>query len=55
MNQPDPSPPPSSQFLVYQMEDGRLKLDVRFEGETVWPTQQHMAALFQTTNESGVR
>ena len=44
-----PSPPPGGQFLVYQSEDGKLKLDVRFEGETVWLTQQHMATLFQTS------
>ena len=42
-------PPPGGQFLVYQTEDGKLKIDVRFEGETVWLTQQHMAALFQTS------
>jgi hypothetical protein len=47
-----PSPPPSGQFLVYQTEDGKLKLDVRFEGQTVWLTQQHMAALFQTTKQN---
>ena len=29
-------PPPGSQFFVYQMEDGKLKIIVRFEGETVW-------------------
>ena len=37
------------QFLVYQAEDGSVKLDVRLEGETVWLTQQLMAELFQTT------
>ena len=47
-----PSPPPGGQFLVYQTQDGKLKLDVRFEGETVWLTQQHMAALFQTTKQN---
>ena len=47
-----PSPPPGGQFLVYQTEDGKLKLDVRFEGETVWLTQQHMAELFQTTKQN---
>ncbi len=40
---------PQSQFLIYQSEDGRIKLDVRFEGETVWLTQPMMAELFQTT------
>ena len=45
-------PPPGGQFLVYQTEDGKLKIDVRFEGETAWLTQQHMAALFQTTKQN---
>ena len=49
---PAPQPPPGGQFLVYQTEDGKLKLDVRFEGETVWLTQQHMAELFQTSKQN---
>jgi hypothetical protein len=40
------------QFLVYQAEDGKLKLDVRFEEESVWLTQQLMAELFQTTKQN---
>ena len=28
--------PAIGQFLVYQAEDGALKLDIRLEGETVW-------------------
>ena len=43
------APPTNSQFLIYPSEDGRIKLDVRFEGETVWLTQPGMAELFQTT------
>ena len=46
------NPPPHGQFLVYRTEDGRLKLDVRFEGETVWLTQNHRAELFQTTKQN---
>lgn len=46
------TPPPEGQFLVYQTQDGKLKIDVRFEGETVWLTQQHMAELFQTTKQN---
>lgn len=46
------TPAPGGQFLVYQTEDGKLKIDVRFEGETVWLTQQHMAELFQTTKQN---
>ena len=51
-DKPEPSPQPGGQFLVYQTEDGKLKLDVRFEGETVWLTQQHMAELFQTSKQN---
>ena len=46
------TPPPGGQFPVYQTEDGKLKIDVRFGGETVWLTQQHMAELFQTTKQN---
>ena len=41
-----------SQLLIYQAEDGTIKIDVRFEGETVWLTQQLMAELFQTTKQN---
>ena len=44
-----PSLPAKGQFLVYQTEDGQVKIDVRLEGETAWLTQAHMAELFQTT------
>ena len=33
-------------IVIYQTEDGGTKIDVRFEGETVWLTQQQMAELF---------
>ena len=36
-----------SQFLVYQTEEGKLKIDVRFEGETVWLSLNQLAELFQ--------
>lgn len=53
MNMSDSSsPPPGGQFLVYQEEDGRLKIDVRVEGDTVWLTQQQMADLFQTSKQN---
>lgn len=39
--------PPGGQFLVYQTQDGKLKIDVRFEGETVWLSLNQMAELFQ--------
>lgn len=53
MNPPDNSQPPGKgQFLVYPTEDGRTKIEVRLENETVWLTQQHMAELFQTTQQN---
>ena len=46
------TPSSEGQFLVYQTEDGRLKVDVRFEGESVWLTQPMMAELFQTSQQN---
>jgi hypothetical protein len=40
------------QFLVCEVEDSRVKIDVRLEDETVWLTQQLMADLFQTTKQN---
>lgn len=42
----------ASQFVIYQSEDGKIKLDVRFVDETVWLTQLLMADLFGTTPEN---
>ena len=43
---PNPGPP-SGEFLFYQTDDGRTRLQVRLEEETVWLTQKLMAELFQ--------
>jgi len=40
---------PDIQLLVYQTKNGYIKIEVRFEDETVWLTQKLMAELFQTT------
>ena len=37
----------NSEFLIYQSDDGSLKIDVRLENETVWLTQKSLAELFQ--------
>lgn len=39
----------NSQIIIYQTEDGRTKVDVRLEKETVWLSQRMMAELFQST------
>ena len=41
-----------SHFLIYRSEDGKIKLDVRFEGETVWLTQAMIVELFQSSKSS---
>ena len=43
---------PKGKVLVYQTDDGRIKLDVRLEDETVWLTQQLMAELFQSSKQN---
>jgi len=37
----------NNQLIIYQSEDGSIKLDVRLENETVWVTQSQMQQLFQ--------
>ncbi len=43
---PDNEPPRSS-IVLYQTEDGRTRIQCRFEDETIWLTQRLMAELFQ--------
>jgi len=45
-------PQPSSEIILYQTEDGRNRVEVRLENESVWLTQQLMADLFQTTKQN---
>lgn len=35
-----------SEFILFKTEDQKISVDVRFEDETVWLTQDQMAALF---------
>jgi hypothetical protein len=41
-----------SEIILYQTGDGRSRIEVRLENETVWLTQQLMAELFQTTKQN---
>jgi hypothetical protein len=43
---------PGGEMIVYRTEDGRNRILVRFEGETVWLTQAMMAELFQTSPQN---
>ncbi len=35
-----------SELIIYQTEDGKTKIDVRMDNETVWLTRQQMSELF---------
>lgn len=37
---------PTAELILYQTEDGRTRIQCRFEGETLWLTQALMAQLF---------
>lgn len=41
--------PLNNKILIYQTDDGRTRVDARFEGQTVWLTQKTMAELFEVT------
>ncbi len=41
--------PPEGDFLLYQTEDGKTRIECRFSGESIWLTQRLMAELFQVT------
>jgi hypothetical protein len=45
-------PTPKSELILYQTEDGKTRLEVRMDKETVWLTQNQMADLFQTTKQN---
>lgn len=48
-DQPQEQPASGPAIILYQTEDGRSRVEVRLENETVWLTQQLMADLFQTS------
>ena len=39
--------PVQSEFILYRTEDGQVRIETRFEGETAWLTLNQMAELFQ--------
>ena len=45
-------PQPGGEILLYQTEDGRTRIECRFENETLWLTQAQIAELFQTTPQN---
>jgi hypothetical protein len=51
-SKPQPAQP-ESDLILYQTEDGRTRLQVRLQGETVWLSLNQMADLFQR-DKSGI-
>ena len=41
-----------SEIIIYQVEDGQTKIDVKFEDETVWLTQAQLCELYQTSKSN---
>ena len=39
-------------IIIYQLDDGKTKIDVKLEDETVWLSQQQMADLYATTKQN---
>ena len=42
----------SNQLLIYQTEDGKVKIETHFENETVWLTIDQIAELFQKSRST---
>lgn len=41
-----------SQILIYQTDEGKIKIETRFQEETVWLTQKQLSELFHTTPQN---
>ena len=44
--------PTQGEVIIYQSEDGKTKIDVRFVDETVWLTQAQLCELYQTSKSN---
>ena len=47
-----PASAPGGEVVVYEAQDGEVRVDVRLEQETVWLSQRDMAEVFDTTPEN---
>ena len=43
---------PQGELLFYTSKDGKVKMEIRVENETIWMSQQMMAELFQTSKQN---
>ena len=42
----------NNNIVIYQLDDGKTKIDVKLEDEIVWLSQQQMADLYDTTKQN---
>ena len=43
---------PNNQLIIYQTEDGKIRIETHFENETVWLTIEQIAQLFQKSRST---
>ncbi len=48
----DVTPPVPGEVLLYNSDEGSARLEIRFDGDTLWMTQAQMAELFQTSPQN---
>lgn len=48
----DIQPPQPGEFLLYETDDGRSRVECRFVADTLWLHQSGMAELFQTSKQN---
>ena len=41
-----------NQIIIYRSNDGKTKIDVKLEDETLWLTQAQMCELYQTSKSN---
>lgn len=52
MDSDNKTPKSNSEFILFKTEDQQISVDVRFEDETVWLTQDQMALLFDKSRST---
>ena len=52
MKKKDEQAPVKSELILYQTEDGKIRIEVRLQDESVWLSQRLMAELFQTSPQN---
>ena len=43
---------PNNEILIYQMQDGKTKIETKLQDETVWLTIEQMSELFQKSRST---